>query len=147
MLLTLVLIVWGILGYKVVNTIGPSTEEGIVVAATERFIPKPTKKKDTFSIFANYRDPFLGSIRTKAVIKQTKVVQPKKEKLPEKNIVYSGFVEESTSGNKIFFISIDGQQHMMSKNDVQQEVKLLSGNQDKVTLRYNGQTRIITLGK
>ncbi|WP_123772405.1 hypothetical protein [Zobellia sp. OII3] len=144
-MLSLVLIVWGILGFKVVNTISPSVEEKPTWTASEKFFPKPATERDTFSILADYRDPFLGTIPKRKASKKPKIVKSKKKEIPERQISYSGFITESTSGNKIFFVSIDNQQYMMSISDTRNEVKLTAGNKEMVKVRYGGVTKTILL--
>ena len=145
LLVSLVLIVWGILGFKVVNSISPSTNVKLSTASSEKFVPKAIKERDTFSILADYRDPFLGTMPKKKVLGKPKIVRPKKKKAPEKQIAYTGFITESTSGNKIFFVSIENRQYMMSIGDIQNEVKLIAGSKEVVKVRYSGINKTIPL--
>ena len=143
LLLAIVLIVWGILGIKIVGAINPEPNEGLTTVITEKFVPKAIKERDTFSIVANYRDPFLGTL-PKGTLKKKRVV-PKKEKLPEKIIMYSGSIMDAKTKKRIFFVSIDGQQHMLSKNDIMDEVRLVSGNTNWIKVKYQGKTKTISL--
>jgi len=144
-LLSVVLGIWGLIGFKVVNTINPPRQEAETKLAQAVFSPKEIKQRDTFSISANYRDPFLGTMPKINKPKKQRKITPEKKEMPEKNIVYSGFVTENASGNKIFFITIDGQQEMMTKNGIFKEVKLLSGDPEKVKVKYNGKIKNIPL--
>ena len=146
LLLSLVLIVWGILGYKIVNTLSPQEDDSSTLMVSEKFIPKTIKEKDTFSIAANYRDPFLGTLPKNGSIK-SKVKRTKKVETPQKNIVYSGFVTETNTGNEIFFIGIDNQQHMMSIGEIQDSVKLVSGNKKRVKVHYGTVSKTIPLSE
>lgn len=144
LLLGLVLAIWGILGFRIVKSISPSEPETTVSVASIEFKPTSLKERDTFSILANYRDPFLGTFqkpKTKNPINRS--TKNKKQSLPEKNIIYSGLVNDNATGQKIFFLNVDGQQLMLSKNQQAEGVKLISGNAEKVKLRYNGLTKTI----
>lgn len=145
--MTAVLVIWGILGFKIVNTIGPDTSGPQSIITLEKFVPPHSIMKDTFSIVADYRDPFLGTLPKREQPAKPNPKLPKKDKLPEKNISYTGFVTESTSGKKVFFISIDGKQLMMSLTEVQNGVKLVSGNKSKIKVQYQGHLKTISLAE
>lgn len=140
-LLGLVLIIWGIIGYKVVKTLSPD-EEPLLVSEPVSFEAKPLVKKDTFTLLANYRDPFLGTL-PKSERKPSKK-QVAKQPVQKRNIVYSGLVSQSGSGNSLFFVTIDGQQHLMSKKEDKDGVQLLSGSEERIKVRYNGITETIS---
>ena len=141
-LLGLVLLIWGIIGFKVVNGLSASSEPVVVMEPT-RDLPKITKKKDTFTLIANYRDPFLG---TTPVSKKKPAKKPiQKTKTPKRNIIYAGLVSQNGSANALFFVSIDGKQHIMSKNEEIDQVKLLRGNGQQIKVRYNGKVETIAL--
>ena len=144
LLLGVVLVIWGVIGFKVVNTLSPN-EEPQIVQKQAMDIPKATIKKDTFTLYANYRDPFLGT--TQSPKKKIKKTVSKKVDTPKKNIVYSGMVSQSGSGSSLFFVTVDGQQHIMSANQEIEGVRLLSGNASRIRIRYNGMHETITLSE
>lgn len=139
-LLGLVLLIWGIIGFKVVGALSPKPlPEDAPVSMTK--LPMLKKERDTFSIMANYRDPFLGTmppIKKEAVKKSIP-----KTKVPKKNIVYSGLVSKSGSGSTLYFVTIDGQQFLMSRNEVVNDVRLLNGDQETIKVSYGGTTEIV----
>ena len=141
-LLALVLMIWGVIGFKVVNTLSPDPE---LPSVQEQVFdaPKTRIKKDTFRLYANYRDPFLGTL-PKSQKKAVKKVVKKIEK-PKKNIVYDGMVSQSGSGSALFFVTIDGQQHIMSLKQEVEGVRLLKGSAQRVRVRYDGNSQTITL--
>lgn len=144
LLLLLVGAIWSLLGFKIFRSLTP--EEAVVLSGTsESFKPLKIKERDTFSISADYRDPFLGTL-PKARQKTPKSKAPVQvQKLPEKQIVYSGFITDTSSGNKIFFLTVDGQQQMLSKREEFQGVRLLSGNEQHIRVRYNGKIAKVEL--
>lgn len=147
LLLAAVLSIWGMIGSKFLSAVNPSTQEIAQVASEQTFIPKKIKERETFSIVADYRDPFLGTVQApkKKVVKRKSVPTIKKEVVPTKSIQYTGFITDKSSKQKIFFVAVDGQQQMMSLNDTFQEVKLIRGTKSSIRVKYNGRTQNISL--
>lgn len=140
----LVLTVWGILGLRIVRTVNPPTGVSRTVDDIGEFRPVAIKRPDSFDIVADYRDPFLGTLPRSEVPKK-KTAVPKKEVLPEKDIRYTGFITENTTGKKIFFLTVDGQQQMLDENGVLNGVTLVSGDAERIKVRYHGKTKSISL--
>ncbi|WP_437368397.1 hypothetical protein [Maribacter litoralis] len=138
LLLAVVLLVWGMIGYKFVSAINPSVESNDKVVVADKFVPKEIKEREQFTIVAEYRDPFLGTIRNPASNRRKKVSIIVKKDLPKKNIVYTGFITDKGSKQKIFFVTIDGQQQMMGLKDTFKEVKLVQGTNSYIKVSYNG---------
>lgn len=137
-----VLLVWGIIGFKVIKALSKEPEMPTVRQPIS-VLPKSIKKRDTFELMANYRDPFLGTLPATKKKPKKKVVR--KEKVEKKNIVYAGLVSRSESGKSMFFVSIDGQQHIMSKREEINGVTLLKGSEESITVRYDGRSETILL--
>ena len=146
LLLTVVIGIWGLIAFKILNAANPEPAKMGPIASNEVFVPKKIKHRDTFSIKADYRDPFLGTIVANKKVKKKVAPKKKVEKaIPQKKISYTGFITDGASKQKIFFVTIEGQQHMMGLNETVQEVKLVRGSKDKITVRCNGKTRTIAL--
>ncbi|WP_375334356.1 hypothetical protein [Flagellimonas sp. C4] len=142
LLLCLVLVIWGIIGFKIISPLTHEPDMSPIKAPKPKMVQIATEK-DTFSINADYRDPFLGTLpSTKKKVVQRKI---KKEMVQKRSIVYSGLVKESGSGNILFFISIDGQQHMMSLKEEINGVTLVYGNDKQIKVRFDGQSETISL--
>ncbi|MFS4469621.1 hypothetical protein [Maribacter sp. 2210JD10-5] len=147
LLLALVLGVWGVIAYKILNTVNPSVSKVDIAISKDIFIPEKVKVRDTFSIVANYRDPFLGTVNAPKNPKKTLAIKDTKPKVPEKAIAYTGFITDKSSRQKIFFVTIDGQQHMMALNQTINEVKLISGSKGKIRVRSADRLRTIPLSE
>lgn len=145
-LVAVVVLIWGLIGYKVLSTVNHESEKASLAVVSE-FKPVPIKKKDTFSIVADYRDPFLGTIKKPVVktIKKTSKPKIKKEAVPEINVLYTGHITDSNTKEKIFFVSINGQQQMMSINNTINEVTLISGNKSKIKVKVQKKVKTISL--
>lgn len=138
LLLVLVLLVWGMIGYKFVNVINLSTNTPQLVASNEKFVPKKIKEREIFSIVADYRDPFLGTIKKRNSGMRSNAVKSVKKEVPKKHITYTGFITDKGNNQKIFFVTIEGQQQMMSLNDTFHEVKLVQGTKSFIKVVYKG---------
>ena len=142
LLLGIVLLIWGIIGFKVVKAIAKEPEVPMIKESTT-ILPKSVQRKDTFTLMADYRDPFLGTLPNtkKKVVKQAGHKNPK----AKRNIVYAGLVSQSKSGESMFFVSIDGRQHMMTERQEIEGVTLVKGNDKSITVRYEGHAETILM--
>ena len=140
-LLVAVLIIWGLIAYQIISSLNPTE---VITTSQEldvSFNPKPMKKQDTFSITENNRDPFLGTIEKPKVTKpKTIKQQPTEIEIP---ISYSGLMVDKNTKEKIFFVHINNNQHLMNINDVIDDVKLLSGNENEVIISYKNKRKTI----
>ncbi|WP_208295872.1 hypothetical protein [Maribacter caenipelagi] len=145
--MAVVLLVWGIIGYKFVSALNPTIESNATAVIADKFVPKEIKEREQFTIVAEYRDPFLGTIKNPASNRKKKVSIIVKKDLPKKNIVYTGFITDKGSKQKIFFVTIDGQQQMMGLKDTFKEVKLIQGTNSYIKVSYNGISEKIILAQ
>ena len=143
-LLGIVALIWGIIGYRIISAIS-SDPEPQTTAVNADFKPLPVQEKETFTILADYRDPFLGTLPKKTAKKVKRSTKPKAPPAPEIAIAYTGFVADKEAKDNIFFVTINGQQHLMSSGNEIDKVKLLSGNASSIKIRYNNKTKTIQL--
>ena len=145
LLLAVVIGIWGFIGFRLLNVVNPGPIKNAQIVSNETYVPKQLKARDTFSLALNYRDPFLGAVIAPKKAKKIVAKKEVKPKAPEKAISYTGFITDKASQQKIFFLTIEGQQHMMALNDVVQGVKLIQGTKNNVKVRLDGNTRTIAL--
>ena len=140
------LIIWGIIGYKIISGINPETPETTNQNIAVNFTPKTNIKADTFSIKTVNRDPFLGTlmatnrktaISLKSGIKKPYVVMP--------NITYGGLIKNQQSAQQIFVVNINNRQYLLKKGQIQDEVKLVSGNTKEIVVRFNSKAQTIPI--
>ena len=144
-LLGVVALIWGAIGYRVFSSVSSDPELNTASNSVD-FNPQPVKEKELFTIVADYRDPFLGIIPKKAK-KKVKRSAPKTPPPPDIIVNYTGFVSDKDTKENIFFVTINGQQHIMSIGNEIDKVKLVSGNATAIKIRSNKKTRTITLKK
>ena len=148
-LLTAVLLVWGLLGYRILSTVNPSNKKQQTVAASNNFKPQRLQESETFIINTDYRDPFLGTLAKKKEVKIKKAIGTvsKVPKAPFPIIVYKGLVSPKGNQQQVFLINIDGRQYFFKKNNTHNEVKLLRGSNKQVVLKFQGQQQTFALAK
>lgn len=141
MLLGGVLLIWGIIGFKIYSALAPEAET-LALMEDVTFSPKKTIQRDTFTIKADYRDPFLGTFVSS---KKNVVKTPKKKTINFPQIGYTGLITDQETKKHIFFVTIAGKQHLMQKGQQQNEVTLVSGSSKRIRVRYKGVLKTIPL--
>lgn len=131
MLLGLVLLIWGVIGFKVLDKLS-SEPQNVVMVQDMEFTTKKVALKDTFSIIAAYRDPFLGILSNSSKKPRTK----KKPEVQFPNIVYTGLITDQKTKKHIFFVTISGRQYLMQKGNINDGIILVYGNPEYIKLRY-----------
>ena len=136
LLIVVVIAVWGILIQQFFNAIHtkPSDMQKVIIA--QDFIPKPTVKSKKYAIVASYRDPFLGTLKVEKSSKTKSKNRKKVATVLKKNIIYTGYIGD-TSSNQVYFVSIDGQQHVLSISNTVNGVTLISGSKDFIRVAYD----------
>lgn len=138
MLLILVITVWGTVGYQIINGLNPPVPEAITNLSSVNTNFRVQSKIDTFSIKKQDRDPFLGIVYTKPVVKNHK---HKQKPIEWKPITFKGFVEGETSKQNIFIVGINSNERLMKIGQSIDGITLVNGNKDKVVLKYKGQNK------
>ncbi|NHA02495.1 hypothetical protein G7092_01740 [Mucilaginibacter sp. HC2] len=146
----LVLIVWGMVIYRIFVAVGDSPEP-LTTSVTK--IKEPYDDyaipKDTSHLQSNYRDPF-GIVP----IKDTTMVSTKKNVprsipvaiTPGINwtaINYMGYIQNPGSKKLIAIIHINGKEVMMTEGESTEQLKLLKNLRDSIKISYHGQTKFI----
>ena len=146
-LLTATLLVWGVLGYRIFSTVNPSNKKQQIALVSNSFKPQLGQESEEFIINTNYRDPFLGRLSKKKIVKSKKTTKviTKTPKVPFPSIIYKGVISEKGNKGQVFLINIDGQQFFFKKNSTHKEVKLLRGDAKQVILKFQSQQQAFVL--
>ncbi len=142
-LLAVVLVIWGIIAVRIFSTISPETQEEQAISKAS-FTPLKVIAPDTFSINADYRDPFLGTYPASAATAAKPKRTPKKE-MPAIAVQYTGSMVNSSAKKHIYFVTINGQQHLLEKGKTAGDVTLIHGTEKAITIRYQGFTKLVAL--
>jgi hypothetical protein len=140
-LLAVVLGIWGLIGFRVVKAINPNEAVVSQPMAVADFKKPKSLEKQPFDIKANYRDPFLGTMPKKKRTLKKRTVKPQPIQWP--SVSYLGTMGAKGSKTQLFFLNINGQQHMVRKGEAVSEIKLLSGTKEAVKVRYKGKTKTL----
>jgi hypothetical protein len=146
-LLIAVLVVWGLIVYKIINGLNPELPELKPQEITMAFSPKAIMQVDTFSIQKTNRDPFLGTLQTQSTIKSkntSKNLKPKEEE-PWPQVSYGGLIKRQNSKEEVFVVTINTVQHLVKKGQVIEEIILLKGDQKNITVRYKNKQKVIAI--
>lgn len=143
MLLGAVLVIWGVVGFRILSALNPELPEvAEQIEVAELKMPRPSVI-DTFEVHKENRDPFLGTWTKKKAKPKKKTTVKAVEWIP---IIYHGAIEKKGTPS-VFIVSINGVQHVLKKGQSRDEVTLLSGNAKRVVLRYKNERKSFSLSK
>ncbi|MBD0833792.1 hypothetical protein [Aestuariibaculum sediminum] len=141
-LLVSVLIIWGVIGFKVLSTLRPEKMVDFKPELTSKFELMDTRIPDSFSIYIPTRDPFLGTVYSKKTAEKSNQNKPKDD-FKWVLIQYHGMITKHDDNKKICVLSINEAQQVMRVGQTFKEVKLIRAKPDKVVVRYKGRTKTI----
>ncbi len=137
-LLTLVIAIWGLIGYNLYKKFYPTDTETKLPVTNSTVILHHNQPKDSITI-SNYRDPFLGKIIT---TKKTKVTKTKKV-VNFPMITYNGSIKGSKKTS--YIISVQNQQEVVKIGQTFKNVTLISANTKKIVVEYQKERKTIQL--
>ncbi len=153
-LVFIILIVWGIIIYRIFDSVGGNDEDNLQTTSAKT-VKEPyndfTIPKDTTHLLLNYRDPF-GLVKFKDTVKLTvenhhKSMGPLTVK-PAINwsfIKYSGYILNPASKKLIALVSINGKNETLSEGDTKDNVRLIKNMRDSIKISFNGNTKFIQI--
>ncbi len=149
-LLPVVLIVWGIIGYKIYQSIKPKTQPVVKQNYEYKYQPITSNDDFTYSLHTNYRDPFLGTLPKKKTTKKRQVSKPSKKKSVKKKpfprITYKGLVNPKVvSKESVFMIEINGKSELLKIGQSFSNITLLSGHKKEISIRFQDSIKKIVL--
>ncbi|MEL6809706.1 MAG: hypothetical protein AAFP76_00030 [Bacteroidota bacterium] len=141
-LLSVVVVIWGWVFSQLFGFFDAEIDP-MVEHMTVAYTAPQVKERESFELLPIEKDPFLG----------TAYVQPKKAQRKSGSsankgidilwpaIQYLGMVEDGMSKKKVFVLRIDGQQNLLTRGEVLSEMKLVSGDEERVVISYKGKTK------
>src|SRR3990172_870049 len=122
-----------------------SDEETAPVQVKTTMTEKLKMESDTFSIVANYRDPFLGETIRKPILSQKPMVPEKKKEvkpiLPWPTVIYGGMIRNQKTNQQLALITVNGNNEVLSPGEIYQEVEVLKIYKDSVQLAFGNEKR------
>jgi hypothetical protein len=151
-LITAVAIVWGVILYKVFTALNKE-EENQSLALPAKAITYAVQK-DTFSLLANYSDPFLpfsadtadlllDSLST-TTVSTTSVSMAKEPDVDVSFIQYLGMISNVEKKNKAAIVSIRGKEVIIREKEAVEGITFKSITTGKISIVYKGKNFNIT---
>ena len=147
-LVPLVLIIWGVIGNRIYQSMKDDNPGYYMEQASSKPVIE-VLEPDTFSIIAEYRDPFLGRIRSS----KPKTVQSKKKPTPIKkkpepilrwpSITYGGMIRNQKTGKLVAMIKINGKDNLLSVGNVVSEVRLVQVYPDSIKVALGNVEKMV----
>lgn len=137
-LLGAVLLIWGVIGVQIYMRMNPPEPEIQPITGNSSFERKKTSDNVTYQLKPAYRDPFFGKFPLKKKGK-TKVVN-KEPKKPFPNVVYNGLIK-GLKGDT-YILTIDRKQHIVKKGEIVDNIKIVKGNSNEITLLFEKQQKV-----
>ncbi|MFL5763635.1 MAG: hypothetical protein ACJ77K_06805 [Bacteroidia bacterium] len=148
-LLPLVVLVWGMIIYRIMNVSGPDLPADNKIVYQEKM---PATAGDSFSISANYRDPFNapvvrylnahpGNLPNPVPVVQKKAAQPASNSWPK--VAYNGTIRNQQSKKELAMVEIDGQNNFMKQGDRLREIQLLKISRDSILVCFGKEKKVI----
>ena len=122
------------IGYRIWAGLNPGAPEVVQQGVTVAFNPKTNTEIDTFSVQSFNRDPFLGTL-SKPKTKPRKHYKSEMIWIP---IQYHGIVSKQNKKDKVFVVSIEGQQYLIKIGQEIKGVKLIKGSSTNIYVSYKG---------
>lgn len=138
LLILLVLIIWGIIGYKIYSTMYSIEDIQLTSNNSLKFTPKLSQNVDSFVLNLNYRDPFFKTkvSKKKKSNNNSKIKIPNIE-IPFPSIVYNGLIVPKEKSRKtIYLVSINNNQHFLSVGTEKDGVVLVKGSNKSITVKF-----------
>lgn len=149
-----VLIVWGMIIYRIFDAVSSSDDSPMTPTITHQkeayndyAIPK-----DTIRLLLNYRDPF-GIIKPKDTVEIPikKLIHKSGINLSAKPVFnwnfiqYAGYIRNADSKKLIALVTINGKNETFSEGEKKDNVKLIKNFRDSIKISFNGVTKFIAI--
>lgn len=151
-LILAVVAVWGWVIYNIIKKHGPSDTNNI---AFDNAVKTETSNAqlDTFSLIADYRDPFVIKYVSMNAAQDLNLEEEKVKEVIVKPIIewpvikYGGTVKNNSSDRKLALINIAEQNHLLGIGDTTKEIKVFGIYPDSLQLLYKGDKKTIAKTK
>ena len=149
-----VVVVWGLIIYRVVDGLNP--DDVPVIKAANTIATTYTPTTDSFSLIADYSDPFIPEEDTvEANMTVMTAVAPSPSQPPvvkppdtykEGTIQYEGMISNPAKKLKLGTISINGKEMLVKEKDKVEEYVIEKITAETIVIRYKGKKISISKG-
>lgn len=148
-LVPLLLIVWGLVFYRFFSSLHKENKKIDSTATISPIKEMTTVVADTFSILANYHDPFLSgkwdgeenSVKTIIASPPAPIIVQQKPVIIWPALNYCGIVANKRIGRKMAIMQIAGYERFMEEGDVINGVLIINIGKDSVLTQYQQEVR------
>ena len=144
-LFPLLIAVWGTIAYKIFSA---GSSDNNIIPQNNFSMPKIENTGfDTFSISANYRDPFLEKsvvIDKKQDIPKIKTPKPEiKADIPWPAITYGGMIKNQRSSKQLYMVQVNGSDNIAKEGDMISGVQLTKAWKDSIQIMFQKKKKVI----
>ncbi|HNU34432.1 MAG TPA: hypothetical protein PKN75_12670 [Bacteroidia bacterium] len=149
-LLPAVLVLWGIVFYRIYNAVNPT--ENVYVISKSVDAPNQTSliTTDTFQLINNYPDPFMKTVlvsRSK-INRSSKVSNVRSKAAVNSNIVfptiiYNGIIKNNNSKKVFAMLNVNGKDYLLQQGNNVENLKLIKINPDSVLMALGSFSKYI----
>jgi hypothetical protein len=151
-LLPAVLLIWGLLGWKIYAAMKDDVPPTFTASTTPAPVTHEAVVPDTYQLQLNYPDPFLTTKKTPVRDVRTSPENPNSTPSPKvltpvapaawPELRYAGLVQ-SKDGKTLGFLSVNGQSHFVKANDVIDEIVVQKIWKDSVRVVRGKEKRVV----
>jgi hypothetical protein len=153
-LLAGVLIVWGLIFYRVFAGMNSDDTASFVIPQKKSSQSTTQKEEEPFILIANYRDPFLGGVSrpiSNAISTVNNSSRQFKSNLKKSKEVidwsfldYIGIVNNKETKKNVGLLIISGKEYMVNDGEVINGVTILRKERDSIQVEYVGEKKWVT---
>lgn len=138
-MLLAVVLVWGLFFYKLLFPLQTKPKAFPLESTGPPLFLEAQQTLKKTTVKANYRDPFLGRVKTlpKKKLQSKKSISKPAVLFPK--IEYLGVL--NSADEFIFILAIENKQVYYKLQDTFNDIQLLSGNKEQVTVRYQSEKK------
>lgn len=142
-----VIAIWAYVFYNIFGNKDKPDNDSLHSANTTRLNNTTQQPVDTFSIKADYRDPFLDKLMTGDQPKSVSVVKTSPIKVQPltawPQVAYFGIIKNQTGNKQLALLQINGKQSRMQLNQMTGEITLMKITRDSVQIKFGKEMKYV----
>lgn len=154
-LLPLTILIWGIIVYKIINSLNGSTHS-LEKKVTNRLFEEKKQEQipDSFQLLPAYRDPFLSGLKLAKPFSENNKIKllempppATPAPLPSNPVIqavpvwppveYVGIIENKIKKNRVVILQVAGEDQLLQEGQIVAGVKLVRAYPDSIILEFN----------
>ena len=139
-LLIAVLVIWGLIGYRIYTRLNPMAPEIEAGNFQKRFQKQKAIEQSFYELGQEYRDPFLGGFPKKKIVRKKTLVS-KKSARPFPNVQYNGMIQGNS--RKSYILTVNGKQEIIKLGQSFLGVTLIKATRNEVTVRFEKENKTV----